>query len=274
MVAIESVSEVAEAVVRAKAGGLSYCSNVFTDPRKLQCWIERGEFFREEAGGAALFLRRDRDFWHLYFCAGSPTQLRDAVCAAPRLKTEPVVVDLVGREDALDCLVEAFREAGFKGYQRLFRMARIDQAGALTAVPSDPRVVVAGPMDCQSIEEVLLQSFDRRAEQIPLLYEIEAAVRSGQIWVARAEGALAGLLYFETHGLTSTLRYWLVAADFRGQRFGSELMRRYFEASNAVRRFLLWVVADNHDAISKYEHYGFLPDGLVDIVLANEIIRP
>jgi ribosomal protein S18 acetylase RimI-like enzyme len=105
-------------------------------------------------------------------------------------------------------------------------------------------------------------------------YEIEEAVEAGQIRVAHYDGALAGLLFFETQGFTSTLRYWLIAPEFRSQRFGSGLMHRYFADHPAVRRFLLWVIAANADAIGKYEHYGFAPEGLVDHVLANERIRP
>ncbi|MCX6924696.1 MAG: GNAT family N-acetyltransferase [Verrucomicrobia bacterium] len=246
---IRSNSEVGEAVSLAKADGSGYCSNFFPTPRNLQRWITHGEIFCDQRDGAALFLRKDRDVWHLYFCAASPTSLQQALTAFPEA-------------------------AGFRLYNRLFRMALIVSPTTPPAAAPDPRVVLAGQTDAQSILDLLLRSFDRRVEQIPMLYEIEAAVESSQIWVARSEGALTGLLFFETQGLTSTLRYWLIAPEFRAQRFGSGLMRRYFAEHPAVRRFLLWVIANNNDAIAKYEHYGFAPDGLVDQVLANEMIRP
>jgi hypothetical protein len=56
-------------------------------------------------------------------------------------------------------------------------------------------------------------------------------------------------------------------------RFGAALMRRYFASQDAVKRFILWVAADNDNAIKKYEHYGYVADGLVDLVLANEMIH-
>lgn len=270
---IEDASEIAKAVSRAKADASAYCSNFFPAPRKLQGWISHGEFFCEQADGTALFLRKDRDLWHFYFCAASLESLHGAVAGLPMLRTAQVVLDLVGQETALSGLLGLFEAAGFRRYNRLFRMARsVPPATPLVAAP-DPRVVIAGQADCQPILDLLLRSFDRRAEQIPMAYEIEAAVEAGQIWVAHCDGALAGLLFFETQGLTSTLRYWLIAPEFRAQRFGSGLMQRYFAEHPAVRRFLLWVIADNANAIGKYEHYGFAPDGLVDHVLANEMIR-
>ena len=271
---IESASEVAEAISRAKAGAPAYCSNFFPAPRKLQDWITHGEIFSDQRDGAAFFLRKDRDFWHLYFCAANPASLQQALHALPMLGIEPVVVDLVGQEPALANMAGLFETAGFRLHTRLFRMARAATPATPSAgVAPDTRVGVAGKADCQSILDMLLRLFDCRVGQIPMLYEIEAAVECGQIWVARGGGALAGLLFFETQGLTSTLRYWLVAPEFQTQRFGSGLMHRYFAGHPAVRRFLLWVAADNASAIAKYEHYGFAPDGLVDCVLANDIMR-
>lgn len=271
---IQSASEVGEAVNQAKASAAAFCTNFFPAPSRLQSWIEHGELIFEQGNGTALFLRKDRGFWHLYFSSATPASLRKAVIALPSLSTEPVVVDLVGQEAATDELAGLFEGTGFRRYQRLFRMARIVPTAIPPVVAGDPRVVRAGKEDVQPILDLLLRSFDSRAEQIPMPYEIEAALEAGQIWVGRCHGALAGLLFFETQGLTSTLRYWLVAPEFQAKRFGSALMQRYFADHPAVRRFLLWVVADNSGAIAKYEHYGFVPDGLVDHVLANEVIRP
>jgi len=272
---VESVSEVGAAVNRAKQGSLAYCSNFFPVTRNLENWITHRELFLQERDGVSFFFRKDRDFLHLYFCAASLALLQRAIANSPTLGSEPVVLDLVGKESALGELLGLFEGAGFRIHNRLFRMARL--------VPSVPRpadkeansrVAVADKSDGQPIVDLLLRSFDRHAEQIPMLYEIEAAVAAGQIWVVRDGGVLAGLLFHETQGLTSTLRYWLVAPQFRSQRFGSWLMHRYFEAHPVIRRFLLWVVAANTDAIGKYEHYGFAPEGLVDYVLANENILP
>jgi GNAT superfamily N-acetyltransferase len=269
---VRDSSEVAEAINRAKAAAPAFCVNFFPAPGKLEGWIEHCELFLEMVNGATLFMRKDRDFWHLYFCAASSEALQRALAACLVLRSEPVVVDLVGKETALSDLVALFEFAGFRRYNRLFRMSRTVPPAVAPAATPDSRVVAAGKTDCQPILDLLLRSFDCRAEQIPMLYEIEAAVEAGQIRVAHCACALAGLLFFETQGLTSTLRYWLVAPEFRTYRLGSALMNHYFAEHPTARRFLLWVLADNHNAISKYEHYGFAPDGLVDTVLANELI--
>jgi len=268
-------SEVGDAVNRARTGSTGYCSNFFPSPQKLQSWITHGVLFCDQHDGMAFFFRKDRDFWHLYFCAANPTVLQQAVAAHTMLKNEPVVLDLIGKKPALAEMTAWFEPAGFRIYNHLFRMARtVVTETPLLKTDLDSRVVVASQADSHSILDLLLRSFDSRAEQIPTLYEIETAVAAGQIRVVHDAGMLAGLLYFETQGITSILRYWLIVPGFRAQGLGACLMHRYFAEHPAVRRFLLWVVAANTDAIRKYEHYSFVPEGLVDYVLANDKIRP
>ena len=271
---VESIREVTDAVNAARTNAPEYCSNFFPAPPKLQGWITRGELFCDQRGGVNFFWRKDRGFWHLYFCAASPALLQQSVTALPLMGTEPVVLDLVGKEPALADMVGRFVSAGFHIHSRLLRMARsVPSAEGGLKSASDSRVVLAGPTDCQPVLDLLMRSFDCRAEQIPALNEIEAAVAARQILVVHCADTLAGLLFFETQGLSSLLRYWLVESGFRSQNFGSGLMRQYFAEHPSVRRFLLWVVASNRDAIGKYEHYGFAPEGLVDYVLANDKIR-
>jgi hypothetical protein len=270
---VNTVGQVFEAIQKVKAGAAAFCTNFFPVQRKLQGWIDHGEFFGELRDGSAFFMRKDRDFWHLYFCAASVTALQREMPLLPDLRQGRVVVDLVGDEAALSDLLGLMESAGFRRYRRLYRMARASQPVPRQSRADEVQPACAGRADCDAILELLCRSFDRYAEQLPMLYEIEAAVESGQILVAKRGEALAGLLFFETQGFTSTIRYWLVADGFRALRCGSALMRHYFAIQSAVRRFVLWVIADNEDAIRKYQHYGFAPDKLVDHVLANEMIH-
>ncbi len=269
-----SIREVGEAVNRARTGASEYCTNFFPSPQKLQGWIDHGELLCDERAGVPFFLRKDRGFWHLYFCAANPATLQRAIAALPILGTDHIVLDLVGTEAELAGLIALFEASGWRIHNRLFRMARTASVAASSAPSTpDPRVVVADRADVPAILDLLLRSFDCRAEQIPMFYEVEAAAAAGQIWVARRAGGRAGLLFFETRGFSSLLRYWLVAPEFRTQRLGSALMHRYLAEHPAVRRFLLWVVASNPEAIVKYEHFGFAREGMVDYVFANDRIR-
>jgi ribosomal protein S18 acetylase RimI-like enzyme len=272
MIPTTASNDVLSAIQQVKAGAPAFCTNFFPVQRKLQEWVEHGELLCEPRDGAAFFLRKDRDFWHFYFCAADTAALRRELTASKDLKGRPLTVDLVGGEETLREIIGALASAGFRPHGKLQRMARSGGKVQAAAVPDDATVVWAEPEDAPAALELLEEAFDRFADQLPCLREIDAAIAARQILVVKIEGRLAALLYFETQGFTSVVRYWAVAAEFRARRLGAALMRRYLELHSSVRRFTLWVVSENRNAIEKYRHYGYEPDGLVDHVLVNELI--
>ena len=273
MTPIKTVSQVFDAIQQAKAGAPDFCTNFFPVQRRLQEWIDREELKGDFRDGASFYFRKDRGFHHLYFCAASRSALNREITCMPELKSERMVLDLVGNETVLNGMLALWESAGFRRYTRLYRMARPSQPETAAAANGESPVAFADKADCGGIQALLEGGFDRYGEQLPTSYEIEAAVESRQILIARYDGRIGGLLFFETQGFTSMLRFWLVAPECRALRFGSALMRQYFATQNSVRRFVLWVATDNLDAVQKYRHYGYAPDGLVDYVLANELIR-
>lgn len=271
---VTMAAQVLGAMQRAKTGAAAYCTNFFPTQSKLQAWIDHGELVGEFRDHAAFFVRKDRDFWHWYFCAPDRVTLEQEVAEWRFLRAERVAVDLVGNEANLSELLQVTGGAGFRPYARLLRLARASQPGQEDAGNETSDVVCAERADCPAIIDLLETSFDRYADQLPMPYEIEAAIEARQILLVKRDGVVGALLFFETQGLTSTIRYWVVGERFRSQRLGSILMRHYFAAQDTARRFILWVTAVNEDAVRKYEHYGYRPDGLVDHVLVNELIRP
>jgi len=179
----------------------------------------------------------------------------------------------VGDETALGELLTSLEAAGFRRYAKLQRMASVEPRNKLKFATDDLPVVCAEASDCPAVLELTESLFDRFSDQLPMLYEIEAAVANRQVLVVRRDGVLAGLLFFETQGLASTVRFWAVAKKFRTLGAGSALMQHYLNNQSGVRRFTLWVNASNQNAIQKYGHYSYAPDGLVDHVLANQMVR-
>lgn len=269
---VHSVEEVFAGIQNARKGNVDFCTNFFPAQAKLQAWITHGELLTIGGDGTTFFLRKDRDLWHFYFCAASPALLRREVMAVSELQTERVVTDVVGNKSALGELLVLLQSVGFRRYAQLERMARVGRKEEFPSANCNLQVVCAQQSDCPSILNLIESAFDRYAEQLPMSYEVESVVQQGQIFVAKEHETLGGLLFFETQGLASTVRFWVVDERFRARRVGSALMMHYFKTQNAVRRFTLWVNSDNDDAIEKYGHFGYAPDGLVDYVLANQMI--
>jgi hypothetical protein len=274
MTPVATIAQVFDAIQQVKAGASDFLTNFYPARNRIQDWIDHGELAGVFRSDAVFFLRRDRDFRHLYYCAADRTALERSISAASELGSERVVLDIVGTEEGVRPGVEVWTAAGFRQRTRLLRMVRAVQPVTGHGIEGDGEVELAKPADARDIQDLLERSFDRFGEQLPLGYEIESAIEAGQILAARHGEKIAGLLFFETQGFSSTLRFWAVAGEYQGHKFGSRLMRRYFATQSLVRRFVLWVAADNARTIEKYSHYGYKPDVLVDYVLANQQVRP
>ncbi len=139
-----------DAIQGAKAGASAFCTNFFPAQGKLQGWIDHGELLGELRDRSAFFLRKDRDFWHLYFCAADVATLQREITALPCLKTERVAVDLVGSEAVLGDLLNVVESAGFRRYARLLRLARASQPGQPQPSADGTEVLYADKTDCQA----------------------------------------------------------------------------------------------------------------------------
>ena len=286
---LPSVAAIYEQMDQARRAG-PLVTNFYPVPDKLQRSIERGELFSMTAGNVLFVLRRDRDFLHLSFVASTTAALAAALRELGASVADTITVDLLGPHERVAELAALFVEAGFRAHCTLHRMAKVTKQAQPQATatpppaldPHDPEVVFASRDDAAALAGMLDTALDRHAEQIPDEDELARAAADRKILVIRSGqaadeagsgrgsspvGSIAGLLFFELTGQSSLLRHWLVDPAHREQRIGARLMRRYFADCKDVRRFLLWVISDNHNAIDRYLHYGYQQDGLIDQVL-------
>ena len=271
MTPVQTTQAVYDAIAQVKAEANGFCTNFYPTPIKLEGWIARKELWMVRRKATVFFLRREREFWHLHFCAPDAATLGRGLANLRELQTEKMVSDVIGTGSELLPVME---QAGMRRYKQLIRMTRVAQQEAAPATddPWREQIAFAGEPDADAVLGLIQSAFNHYAKQIPSPEEIRAAVQTHQIIILKLGSELAGALYFETHGATSTLRFWTVAARFRDRRVGGALLRHYIASQCAVRRFVLWVDEGNDDAIRKYRHYHYENDGVSDYILANECI--
>src|SRR5262245_59635338 len=142
MSSVHTTTEVLDAIQQAKTGASAFCTNFFPVQAKLQTWIDHNELLAEKRDAVAFFFRKDRDFWHFYFAAASPAQLQREITILPNLKSDRVVLDLVGSEASLAELLGVFDASGFHRHARLVRLARA--AGSAALAPDEARAGQGG----------------------------------------------------------------------------------------------------------------------------------
>jgi ribosomal protein S18 acetylase RimI-like enzyme len=243
--------------------------NFFPNSGKLNNWIAQKQLFSEEIVGARFLMRRDGDFFHLYFCAVDPEHLVRGVQKILISVEDPVVVDLLGTEQELEMLAELYDRCQFQLRATLQRMTkRVFPDEQFTVGPS---VVYGGRQDALRIHQLLLEHFDRFVEQIPTENELLDVADSEQLLVVKNDHRLEGFLFFERTGQMGSVRYWFVDDLYRGGGVGAKLMRTFFAKNDGINRVVLWVLRNNDQAIRKYEHYGFTRDRLLDYVMMKGI---
>ena len=268
---ILDVNVIGDAMENVKSGAPAYCTNLFASQGQLTKWVKNGYLRLCVGTDAALLNREDQTFSHLYFLAASLDSLQRCLKERMMALSGTVVMDLVGALGSVAELCKIAYAAGFLPYKRLIRMKRLHSPTDL-AHSGDTTVGFAKPDDADRISEMLHEAFDPLCEQLPGMDEIYEAIQNHSILIIRVEEEPGALLHFETQGRSSRIRYWLVTPAQQGKGFGSALMRHYFDMHVEVRRFTLWVREENEPAISKYQHYGFTCDNLIDQVVTLSFV--
>ena len=242
-----------------------FITNFFLDPDKHGVWIAKGDCFTKIIGETLFIVRKDKDFWNVFY---STTSLEQLGCDLKTLMAENneqvMMFDVVGREVQCQPVVTMMKEAGCKEATSLVRMTRL-------TVPmeynSDSSIRFATEKNLTDISHWLHEYFDAHTEQIPYDEELMDYIRQGHVLVCEEFGEMAGFLIYEINATTLYLRYWFTHPDFRNKKVGSRLLRRFFEEGKDTKRQLFWVIRTNENAIVRYKHYGFKEENMYDYVM-------
>lgn len=237
-----------------------YTSNLYAAREQVERWIAAGQLRALATGTAALLLRADRDFHHIYHVAADQPALGAALALLP---AGTFTTDLVGQGDSLDHVCATYAAKGFAPHSFLQRMSRVQEPG--DAGQGD--VVAATADDAPQVVAFLDRLLDRFVEQVPDLDELRREARAGRLLIVRRNDLVAGILIYSLKGRAAELRFWHVDADARGAGFGRQLMASFLARCAQAQRLTLWVIGDNERSISIYSHYGFAPDGLLDRIM-------
>ncbi len=265
---VTAAADVLQSIARVKSTGRGFGTNFFMPESAVAEAVSAGELFQLEGDGAVALVRRQESFDRVYYAASSP---KAAAAVLSRLSPSPasLVADVVGREADTAPWIAACEQAGFSVYTRFHRMSCSAPAvSPETPPPPGEAIHVATPAEAPELRQAIAAHFDPYAERIPSLDEVHRAAAAGSILVYREQSELAALLYFETQGVTTHLRYWLGLPAFRGRGYAHALMIHYLaSAVPAARRFILWVEESNRRAIPLYQRYGYARDGMSNAVL-------
>jgi GNAT superfamily N-acetyltransferase len=261
-----SVQDLQEMLARAKAGSKQFVTNFFLAPAQWPACLEHGLGILVAHEQMLLLCWPEEACERIYF-AGERAVLASELSAIQGRNI--LASDVVGRANDTEALSAAFKSAGFRVHGKVLRLCAAKELNIAGLQWKGESCRAAGLQDIPDLVNLLQQNFEPLAEPLPARLVMEDAIRAGEIRLMNAEGRLAGLVWFSRTGATSLVRFWCVAADFRGEGLGSVLMRDYLEQTRGCARHLIWVREDNASAKAAYEHYGYKADGLEDLVMVR-----
>lgn len=257
---IKSISDIQNRIASIKQLKVGFVTNFFLDIPKHSFWIQNGDLYVWDCNGCVFLLYHDTDFYHLYYLSSDKDALKEAYREVP-WNDKKIVIDIIGKSIQE---IDFWKGLGFRNYCSLFRMTR---TGDISPFPVNDTIKQASVDDIPEIDSLLRKFFDPLSEQLPLNVELKELINNDSILLYKSNGRIAGFIIYEKIGLTLYLRYWLVLPDFRNKHIGSKLFASFMNRGLDTKRQILWVVSSNDNAIKRYLHYGFNPDGLFDHVL-------
>lgn len=260
---IEKIEDIQVRISSIKGLKKGFVTNFFLDIPKHTLWIKSGKLYVWDSKECVFFFFQDDGFYHLFFISINEAAIRNAYFEMEWDGTA-LVIDILGRPDSIN--LHLWQELGFIKHSSLQRMMKL---GDVISSPVDDAVQKAGLQDLTALEKLLKANFDPLSEQLPMKEELEQMIINGTVILYRLDEKIVGLILYERNGQTLYLRYWLVLPGYRNLHIGSKLFSAFMNAGVGTKRQLLWVMSSNENAMKRYAHYGFKPDGLVDYVLKN-----
>jgi ribosomal protein S18 acetylase RimI-like enzyme len=260
---IESYEQTQNFVRQIRELRQGFVTNFYWDDNKHPYWIADGSFEFEQSVDCILMEHRCKEFTNIFYIATSFAAFGELLEV---LHPEgPLVVDVVCKGEG-NIEQEAFANLGFVKYQHLYRMSHVGNIVG-TDWMQDPRVKYGEKADTSLVYSAMQKDFDPLAEQLPSIKELEDYAERKQLLVIKDGDKLCGFLIFEITGVTWYLRYWYTSPDYRNQGVGAGLLRTSLLYGANSKRQIFWVIADNENAIKRYEHYGFTRENMNDYVM-------
>lgn len=244
-----------------------YLTNFFMDEQKHSLWIHKGELFSVVTQDCIFLIRKTDTVNQLFFISAGIEELSNGLVLISSLLPHPTVIDLIEKSHT-SALADVFKSFQFAEYKTLYRMYRLGTP--IYTVSEDSCVRYATEKDACSVYKMLHEYFDPLSEQIPCVEEVLTFVCQHSVLVYEKEGKVCGFIIFVLTSSTSYLRYWFVLPEYRELKIGSKLFNKYMHLSRETKRQMHWVIANNHNAIKRYKHYGFKSEDLFDFVLIRK----
>lgn len=256
-----------------KDNSKNYTTNFYIAINEVEKWMSKKEItVLHEEPQLLIWTRTETGCRRLYFL-GDADSLKKCINKCNFKGHLPLVADIIGQENDIAKMSSIFLQKKFTKRTKLVRLSmNLNKSDNDLPCKKEDNIIInhLDKNDIAEVERMFSDYFDICADQIPNREDIRQGIANSEIIVEPYDKGIKGFVWFERKKLTSLIRYWCVDKKFRGFGIGSILMAKYFSLTLSSPRHLLWVKEENENALKRYLHYGYKPDGIEDLVLIWE----
>lgn len=260
-------------ITSIKDNSKSYATNFYIAINEVEKWMNKKEikvlcedpqlliWTIAEAGCRRLYFAGDMDF------------LKKSIKKCNFDGCLPLAVDIIGKENDITEMSSIFLQNTFTKRTKLVRLSmnlKKSDNDFTCKKEENLNINYLEQNNIAEVERMFSNYFDFCADRIPDKEDIREGITNREIIVEPYDKGIKGFVWFERKKLTALIRYWCVDNDFRDSGVGSMLMSKYYSLTSNSPRHLLWVKEENENALKRYLHYGYKPDGIEDLVLIWE----
>ena len=245
--------------------GIAFITNFYIQPSAWAAWLRRRSYWVGASDKACFLVREEPRCWRLFYW-GEPEAVFRGLLDSNLYRDKPVAIDMLGKEAEVRMMSDRLADQGVPLHRILRRLIRIGPCPP-QGYSALAKVELAHRQDLGAIESMLDRYFDPLVDQITDADEILEAIQQDNIRVVRNEkGQAIAFFWDERTGKTALARYWCVLPEVAHSGCALALLDDYYARTADCLRHLLWVRDDNRAARFCHQRYGYVQDGLLDLV--------
>ena len=232
--------------------------------------IESGESVAALCGEEKLV----RIYWSIRDEKAIPSLLEQV---RQRAGTQPLVSEIIYRENCRPTAIKSLLQAGMRQYSRLVYMTRIPvppPPGGYPRCADNLHCKRAAIKDIDTIYQLLWETFDPLISHLPNHEQVKEHIQKGNAFVMRKHDKIISAALFQETGSQAKYLYQLVTVqEERGKGLAEALLNHELQRDGDQCVFSLWVEESNNSAINLYTKYGFVHSGRELSVLTDGCMR-
>lgn len=223
---------------------------------------------------SAFALTRKHDQWDdILFAARDLNGLQAGVNSLVEHLISPAKVSIIASEQAGQEMADIFAQAGFRLGRKIARMRNMEDMKELekkireNSDGNDDNwdVDFARPGEERQILDLLLTSFDSRADNIPQLEEIRDNILKRQVFVIRDGQKLVACHYFTKNNNMAYGWYDITAREYRKKFLYFHMLKfqyKFWKNEPQIKRSYSWRDCNNRRIMALAKQSSQLPDGV------------